>query len=136
MRKLITAGLFLLLPLPLAAQQTSQKDLTHVDSTYVQVYSHDFVGGTQEFVRLKLQKNRMYRAELSQGGVNLEIQPLDQSVQQPYLARTLPGQSVTGGTMFDLRPYATAIYQIRVLNVPTGAATFRLLEKQPVKQKS
>ncbi len=134
MKKLILAGVFLLLPPVLAAQQTGQTDLTQVDSTYVPVYDHDFVGGTNEFVRLKLEKGHQYRAELNQSGVQLEINPIDRSVQAPYLARTVPGQSVTGGEIYTLRPYATAIYQIKVLNTTAGAATLRLLEKQPVKK--
>lgn len=136
MKKMLAAGLLILLPLPAMAQQSARAELTHVDSSYVQVYEHDFVGGTGEFVRLKLEKDHHYRAELSTGGVELQINPVDRSVQAPYLAKTVPGQTVTGGSMYDLRPHATAVYQIKVLDTTSGNATLRILEKQPVQDKA
>jgi len=77
------------------------------------ILTHEFVQGTDEFVRLDMKKDVTYRAELDQPGVHLTITPLNAGMPSPYVAPVVPGVGASGGSIYEIRPAADGVYQIR-----------------------
>lgn len=132
MRKAIaTLALASLIAVPAAAQKDTAA--ASQDSTFVPIIAQSFTGGSGEYLRVELVQGHQYRLSTNYGRVRFTVSPVKSSVQQPYLNTTVPGSSVTGGSLWDLRPYETAMYEIRVRDFPAGnTATLTLYEKRPV----
>ncbi|MEO8296103.1 MAG: hypothetical protein ABI613_11360 [Gemmatimonadota bacterium] len=96
--------------MPLAAQTDSASPV--IDSTPVRLLVHNFTTPSREFVRLRLVGGEIYRVELSDGRVKLDIHPLDRGLKSPPVRqRTDDAHSAT----YDVSPRTTGEYEIRVL---------------------
>jgi hypothetical protein len=87
------------LPAPSAARRDSSAAPSIPDTADALVLDHDFIASAGEFVRVFLQANRVYRAELSTPDVTIGIRAPFRRVQLPRVypvtnASTASGSSV------------------------------------------
>ena len=89
------------------------------------ILTHEFTQGSNDFVRLDMKKGMTYRAEVDQPGVQLTIDPIGAGTPRPYVAPLMSGVGASGGSIYQIRPAADGVYQIRTVG-PSGARTATL----------
>lgn len=77
------------------------------------VFEHTFTAPGPEQARVDLVPGT-YRAETSQGGVQLRLRPLRSGVQPPTIREVVMGRGVTGGGTWELIVHVEATYEIEV----------------------
>lgn len=95
------------------------------------VLIHTFTQGSGEFVRVRLEEGVTYEAELSEP-VTLSITPVEAGTIEPFVKPVLSGTSVSGAALYEIRPGADGMYEVRVVGgVGTQTATLRLIPMPP-----
>jgi hypothetical protein len=126
--KLLLAISLLVPSVPLAAQVDSARAAP--DSISARVLEHTFTTPSREFVRVRLVANEMYRVELSDGRVQLDIHPLEPGFQALKVRQRTDDEH---SAVYEVEPRTTGEYEIRVLGA--GAQKVRLtvdrFESQP-----
>lgn len=89
------------------------------------VLAHEFSGPRTEFVRTTLEAGQVYRVEVT-GARSAQIRTLEQGVQQPAFSRAESGVRASGTIVFELRPFATTTYEIRVSGIRDGSAPVKI----------
>jgi hypothetical protein len=119
-----TIPLFVLFAaLPLAAQSPAphpeSADTGKVD---VLVLDHTFQSGVLERVPVFLQKDAVYRAQLDQPGVQIEVytNPGD---KPPYIISTNANLDPEHEITYEIYPFQDGSIELRVVGGPTGGAT-------------
>jgi hypothetical protein len=74
------------------------------------VLDHNFTGAVNEPIRVFLAKDMTYHAETTGNGIQLQLKPLLGSTQLPLLQRVTSGMSAAGGTIYEIKPRADAVY--------------------------
>lgn len=85
-----------------------------------EILTHTFSGGRGEFVRVFLAGGTRYEAELDGGGIQLQVRPVDASVQSPRVEEKVPGLSAGGSSIFLVQPRSDGEYEFRALRGDPG----------------
>lgn len=88
------------------------------------VLAHEFSGPRSEFVRTTLESGQVYHVEVT-GARSAQIRTLEPGVQQPAFSRQ-SGVRASGTIVFELRPFATTTYEIRVSGIRDGSAPVKI----------
>lgn len=86
---------------------------------------HEFSQPRTEAARVTLEAGQVYRLEVN-GARAAQVRTLLPGVQQPVVARLPSGTSASGTVVFELRPFATALYEVRVGDLTGGTAPVRI----------
>jgi hypothetical protein len=100
------------------------------------IVTHEFVQGSNDFVRVDLKKGMTYRAELDQPRVRLTISPLGNGMPDPYVAPIVSGVSASGGSMYEIRPAADGVYQIRTVGPSRAQSATLTMYRVPARRKA
>ena len=100
------------------------------------IVTHEFVQGSNDFVRVDLKKGMTYRAEMDQPGVRLTINPLGSGMPDPYVAPVLSGVGASGGSIYEIRPAADGVYQIRTVGPSTAQSATLTIYEMPARRKA
>lgn len=87
--------------------------------------AHEFSEPRSEFARVTLEAGQVYRLEVT-GARAAQVRTLLPGVQQPVVAQLPSGTSASGTVVFELRPFATALYEVRVSDLTGGSAPVRI----------
>ena len=87
--------------------------------------AHEFSQPRTESARVTLEAGQVYRLEVTGAGA-AQVRTLLPGVQQPVVNRLPSGSSASGTVVFELRPFATALYEVRVGSLSGGAAPVRI----------
>ncbi len=109
----------------LAAAPASAQDSTRAEPRDTLVLAHEFTGPRSEFVRVTLEAGQAYRVEVT-GASELRVRALKSGVQQPLLTRTEAMARASHTISFELRPYATEVYELRVSGIRDGSAPVKI----------
>jgi hypothetical protein len=90
---------------PSAAQRDSSAAPSIPDTADALVLDHDFIAGAGEFVRVFLQANQVYRAELSTPDVTIGIRAPFRRVQLPRVYPVTNASTASGSSVVELYPY-------------------------------
>jgi hypothetical protein len=74
------------------------------------VLDHNFTGSVNEPIRVFLAKDMTYHAETTGNGIQLQLKPLLGSTQLPLLQPLTSGLSAAGGSIYEIKPRADAVY--------------------------
>ena len=97
--------------------------------TGAEVLTHTF-SNRGEFVRVFLASGITYEAELNGGGIQLQVRPIDLSVQPPRVEERVPGSSAGGSSIFTIQPRGDGEYEFRAVGGDPGSPlTLRLRVK-------
>lgn len=89
------------------------------------VLGYEFTEAGGEFARIELEAGQVYRVEVD-GGQNVRIRALGAGEQQPRFTRTEPYPRASRTTAFEIAPFVTTVYEIRVGSIPRGTAAMRI----------
>lgn len=85
------------------------------------VLDHTFNAAVGEPVRVFLAKDVKYRVEVDATNIQLQIRPINLSIQTPRVDPLLAGASATGMTMYTVTPHQDAEYEF----ISTGGDAMR-----------
>jgi hypothetical protein len=120
-RPLLTAAWLLAwLTTPLIAQGPEK-----TDSVDVLILDHDF-GAVGELVRLFLNDNQVYRAELSTIDVTLELHPRIEGMRVPRVYPISDSRSPSGYSVVEIYPDQDGVYEIRPVSIQGSRISTRL----------
>jgi hypothetical protein len=128
MPRLVPAVVWLVVCLasPVVAQRDSSAAPTMPDTADALVLDHDFIAGTGEFVRVFLQANQVYRAELSSPDVTIGIRSPFHPVQLPRVYPVTNASTASGSSVVEIYPEADAEYELRPVDARRGGVATRL----------
>jgi hypothetical protein len=89
------------------------------------ILAHEFSGPGLEFTRVKLHAGQVYRVEVD-GGRDIRIRALRSGEQAPRFGQTEPYPRASRTVAFEVIPFVTTIYEIRVGSIPRGVAPLRI----------
>jgi hypothetical protein len=89
------------------------------------VLAYEFTGETNEFTRVELQAGSVYRVEVD-GGRNVQIRALRSGEQSPRFGQIEPYPRASRTVAFEVIPFVTTIYEIRIGSIPRGVAPLRV----------
>jgi hypothetical protein len=90
------------------------------------VFEHTFTFPSAEKLRLDMTPGT-YRAEMSEGGVQLRLVPLRSGVQPPTVRDLVMGRGPTGGGLWEVVIHVQETYELEVSGGRRGeSATFRM----------
>lgn len=116
-----TKAAAILLALSLAGCSSGQPGAdTEPAPTGGTILTHTFSTARGEFVRVFLASGTTYEAELDGGGIQLQVRPVDTSVQSPRVEEKFPGASAGGSSLFTVQPRADGEYEFRTLRGDPG----------------
>ncbi len=98
------------------------------DTTFTRdslIVDHDFTGSGLEFMRVELLEGQVYRVEVD-GGRDVQIRALRSGEQNPRFGRTEPYPRASRTVAFELIPFVTTTYEIRVGEIQHGVASLRV----------
>jgi hypothetical protein len=87
-----------------------------------QVFEHNFDAASGERVRVDMTPGT-YRAETTDGGVQLRFAPMQSGVQPATIRDLVMGRTVTGGGLWEVVVHAAATYEIQVTGGQPGGTT-------------
>ncbi len=97
-----------------------------------EVVTHTFSASRGEIFRVFLASGVTYEAEVDGGGLQLQVRPADQAIQQPRVEEKMPGSSAGGSSIFTIQPRADGEYEFRTLGGDPGRPlTLRLRMQAP-----
>jgi hypothetical protein len=111
---------------PLAAQSEGPTAGSASDTADALVLDHDFIAGVGEFVRVFLQANQVYRAELSTPDVTLGIRSPLRRVQLPRVYPLVDSYTPSGSSVVEIYPEADGEYELRPIDARGGGVATRL----------
>ena len=103
--------------------QSSAQDSAFARDTLI--LAHEFSGQGLEFSRVELQAGQVYRVEVD-GGRDIRIRALRSGEQAPRFGKTEPDPRASRTISFEVIPFVTTIYEIRVGSIPRGVAPLRV----------
>ncbi len=89
------------------------------------ILDHEFTGSGLEFTRVELQQGQVYRIEVD-GGRNVQIRALRSGEQNPRFGKTEPYPRPSRTVSFEITPFVTTTYEIRVGEIARGVASLRV----------
>jgi hypothetical protein len=98
------------------------------DTTFTRdslILDHDFTGSGLEFTRIELLEGQVYRIEVD-GGRDVQIRALRSGEQSPRFGRTEPYPRASRTVSFEIIPFVTTTYEIRVGEIQRGVASLRV----------
>jgi hypothetical protein len=104
---------------PVAAH--AQDTVTASRAQAARVLDHTFNAAVGEPVRVFLAKDVKYRVEIDGTNIQLQIRPLNLSIQTPRVDALLAGASAAGMTMYTVTPHEDAEYEF----ISTGGDAMR-----------
>jgi hypothetical protein len=122
--------MFALLTLALLLSSTAAPQAHHRgdDTTFTRdslILDHDFTGEGLEFTRVELQEGQVYRIEVD-GGRDIQIRALRSGEQNPRFGKTEPYARPSRTVSFEIIPFVTTTYEIRVGEIRRGVASLRI----------
>ncbi len=118
-RSLVYSLLFA--PAALAAQASPAR-LTVRDTL---VLAHEFTTQRAEFARIELRAGQVYRVEV-EDGFNVQIRTLSSGEQNPGFAKTEAFPRASRTIAFDVIPFVSTVYEIRVGQIRGAAAPLKV----------
>lgn len=89
------------------------------------ILAHEFSGEGLEFTRVELLAGQVYRVEVD-GGRDIRIRALRSGEQAPRFGKTEPYSRASRTISFEVIPFVTTIYEIRVGSITRGVAPLRV----------
>jgi hypothetical protein len=89
------------------------------------ILDHEFTGAGLEFTRVELREGQVYRIEVD-GGRDIQIRALRSGEQGPRFGKTEPYPRPSRTVSFEIIPFVTTTYEIRVGEIQRGVATLRV----------
>lgn len=89
------------------------------------ILDHEFTGAGLEFTRVELLEGQVYRIEVD-GGRDIQIRALRSGQQNPRFGRTEPYPRPSRTVSFEIIPFVTTTYEIRVGEIRRGVASLRV----------
>jgi hypothetical protein len=89
------------------------------------ILDHEFTGAGLEFTRVELFEGQVYRIEVD-GGRDIQIRALRSGEQNPRFGKTEPYPRPSRTVSFEIIPFVTTTYEIRVGAIPRGVASLRV----------
>lgn len=119
-----------LLTLALLLNRTATPQSVHHghDTTFTRdslILDHDFTGSGLEFTRVELLEGQVYRIEVD-GGRDVRIRALRSGEQNPRFGKTEPYPRASRTVSFEIIPFVTTTYEIRVGEIQRGVASLRI----------
>ncbi len=93
------------------------------DDADVLLAAVDLLVGTNEPIRVFLQKGQAYRIELSRNDVSLEFRMPTKSIEPPFFSALEGASRASGESAFEVYPRADALYEVRIIGGLRGAST-------------
>jgi len=89
------------------------------------ILDHEFTGAGLEFTRVELLEGQVYRIEVD-GGRDIRIRALRSGEQNPRFGKTEPYPRASRTVSFEIMPFVTTTYEIRLGAIPRGVASLRI----------
>jgi hypothetical protein len=118
----------LTLALLLGATTTPHVPFTGTDTGFTRdslILDREFTGEGLEFTRVELLEGQVYRIEVD-GGRDIRIRALRSGEQNPRFGRTEPYPRASGTVSFEIIPFVTTVYEIRIGAIQRGVASLRV----------
>ncbi len=118
----------LALALLIGSATVSQTQLPGTDTIVARdslILDHEFTGAGLEFTRVELQQGQVYRIEVD-GGRDIQIRALRSGEQNPRFGKTEPYPRPSRTVSFEIIPFVTTTYEIRVGEIQRGVASLRV----------